>query len=170
MNRTYLYILSTCIGAAVCSCSHTETSQKQSVETSAPEKIESLVHAPASVLDSLALNADDLTPQQAVNLLMGYVELQRSTTSTRAKVVTMRKFVDVYDIVMNNYGDKFRAQIRDAAGKDNINLKEVSLEYREKLSGYDEASGIIIEPAAPKDSTAAVEDSASVSEPAADGI
>lgn len=138
-----------------CSCSRndkpTDTSATITLDDESPE----LAHAPSSVLDSLALNADDLTPAQAVNLLLGYVDIQKNATSFRTKIITMRKFVDVYDIVMNNYGDEFRSVIRKAADRDNgVDLKEISLEFRDKLANYEEGSGTEYSTTAPKDSTA----------------
>lgn len=132
------------------------SSKSDSQETSATETISteetSLLHAPASVLDSMALNADDLTPQQAVNLLTGYVEIYRNSSSAKTKAVTMRKFVDVYDILISNYGDEFRNAVSRAANEE-TNLRDISQDFRTKLAGYDEASGQVYDAPVQKDTT-----------------
>lgn len=148
--------------AAGCS-SKSETPENGSGESVAVEE-DVVLHASASVLDSMALNADDLTPRRAVSLLNGYVEIYRNGRSSRSKAVTMRKFVDVYDILISNYGDEFRNAVSSAASEE-TNLRELYQEFRGKLAGYDEASGMVAEPSVPKDSTATEPvDSAIVSE------
>lgn len=147
---------------AVGCSSKSESPESGSGESVAVEE-DVVLHAPASVLDSMALNADDLTPRQAVGLLNGYVEIYRSSGSNRTKAVTMRKFVDVYDILIGNYGDEFRNAVSSAAN-DETNLRELYQDFRGKLAGYDEASGAVYEAAAPKDSTVSEPvDSAAVS-------
>lgn len=153
MNRLIqsLTILSTAAWL-LCSCSSkSDNSETSATETTSTEET-SLLHAPASVLDSLALNADDLSPQQAVNLLNGYVEIYRNSPSSKTKAITMRKFVDVYDILISNYGDEFRNAVSRAAN-DDINLRDISQDFRSKLAGYDEASGQVYDAPAPKDTT-----------------
>ncbi len=145
------------------------SSKSDSQETSATETISteetSLLHAPASVLDSMALNADDLTPQQAVNLLTGYVEIYRNSSSAKTKAVTMRKFVDVYDILISNYGDEFRNAVSRAANEE-TNLRDISQDFRTKLAGYDEASGQVYDAPVQKDTTQqAAADTTAVDQP-----
>ncbi|MDE7025336.1 MAG: hypothetical protein K2O88_05580 [Paramuribaculum sp.] len=151
-------ILSLAICIAICGC--TDKSENNSIP--APETItieeSTLSHAPASVLDSMALNADDLNPQQAIDLLTGYVQIYRNSSSNRTKAVTMRKFVDVYDILISNYGDDFRNAVSQAANEE-TNLRDISQEFRSKLSGYDEASGMVYEPVTPKDTATSTTDS-----------
>lgn len=144
-----IFAATTCL---FCSCSSkSDNNESSATEVIVTEDI-SLHNAPASVLDSLALNADDLSPQQAVSLLNGYVEIYRNSSSAKTKAVTMRKFVDVYDILISNYGDEFRAAVSRAANED-INLRDISQDFRTKLAGYDEASGQVYDAPAPKDTT-----------------
>lgn len=156
-----IFAATTCL---FCSCS----SKSDNKESSATEVIAtedfSLHNAPVSVLDSLALNADDLSPQQAVNLLNGYVEIYSNSSSAKTKAVTMRKFVDVYDILISNYGDEFRSAVSRAANED-INLRDISQDFRTKLAGYDEASGQVYDAPAAKDTTTVSEtDTAAVAD------
>lgn len=152
-----LNVLIPILCAAVCCCAAGCSSKSDSGNPAAAtepvmEEAE-VLHASASVLDSMALNADDLTPRRAVSLLNGYVEIYRNSRSSRSKAVTMRKFVDVYDILISNYGDEFRNAVSSAASEE-TNLRELYQEFRGKLAGYDEASGMVAEPSVPKDSTA----------------
>lgn len=152
-----LNVLIPILCAAVCCCaagcsSKSDSGNPGAVTEPVMEEAE-VLHASASVLDSMALNADDLTPSRAVSLLNGYVEIYRNSGSTRSKAVTMRKFVDVYDILISNYGDEFRNAVSSAASEE-TNLRELYQEFRGKLAGYDEASGMVAEPSVPKDSTA----------------
>lgn len=152
-----LNVLIPILCAAVCCCAAGCSSKSDSGNPGAAtepvmEEAE-VLHASASVLDSMALNADDLTPRRAVSLLNGYVEIYRNSGSSRSKAVTMRKFVDVYDILISNYGDEFRNAVSSAASEE-TNLRELYQEFRGKLAGYDEASGMVAEPSVPKDSTA----------------
>lgn len=163
-----LNVLIPILCAAVCCCAAGCSSKSDSGNPAAAtepvmEEAE-VLHASASVLDSMALNADDLTPRRAVSLLNGYVEIYRNSRSSRSKAVTMRKFVDVYDILISNYGDEFRNAVSSAASEE-TNLRELYQEFRGKLAGYDEASGMVAEPSVPKDSTATEPvDSTAVSE------
>lgn len=105
-------------------------------------------------IDSLALNADDLSPDDAVNVLLAYVEIERDeSNANKAKVKreTMRKFADVYDIVMGNYGNEFRAAIDKARRTTELDLSAIAADYRERLSDYDEGAGIESAPAAQKE-------------------
>lgn len=160
-----LKVLIPILCAAVCSCvsgcSGKGDSGNPGAATEPVMEEAEVLHASASVLDSMALNADDLTPGRAVSLLNGYVEIYRNGRSSRSKAVTMRKFVDVYDILISNYGDEFRNAVSSAAN-DEINLRELYQEFRGKLAGYDEASGMVAEPSAPKDSTVAAPADSSV--------
>lgn len=163
-----LNVLIPILCAAVCCCaagcsSKSDSGNPAAATESVMEEAE-VLHASASVLDSMALNADDLTPRRAVSLLNGYVEIYRNSRSSRSKAVTMRKFVDVYDILISNYGDEFRNAVSSAASEE-TNLRELYQEFRGKLAGYDEASGMVAEPSVPKDSTATEPvDSTAVSE------
>lgn len=166
MMRLNVLIPILCAAACCCAagCSSKSDSGNPGAATEPVMEEAEVLHASASVLDSMALNADDLTPRRAVSLLNGYVEIYRNSRSSRSKAVTMRKFVDVYDILISNYGDEFRNAVSSAAN-DEINLRELYQEFRGKLAGYDEASGMVAEPSVPKDSTATEPvDSTAVSE------
>lgn len=105
-------------------------------------------------IDSLALNADDLSPEDAVNVLLAYVEIERDESNankTKVKRETMRKFADVYDIVMGNYGNEFRAAIDKARRTTELDLSAIVTDYRERLAEYDEGAGIETAPISQKE-------------------
>ena len=109
----------------------------------------------SETIDNLALNADDLEPREAVAVLVGYLEIEKEAQSShKHKVVleTIRKFVDVYDIVISNHGDKMRDAIRRNASSTGIDLTTVASQFRNRLHGVDEGSGTEAAPAAPADS------------------
>ena len=107
-----LNVLIPILCAAVCCCasgcsSKSDSGNPGAVTEPVMEEAE-VLHASASVLDSMALNADDLTPRRAVSLLNGYVEIYRNSGSSRSKAVTMRKFVDVYDLSLIHISEPTR--------------------------------------------------------------
>lgn len=95
-------------------------------------------------LDNRALFADDLEPQEAVAVLVGYLEIEKDAKTarrTRKELETMRKFVDVYDIAISNHGDKMRSAISQYASAKGVDLSVVAGEFRDRLRGVDEGSG-----------------------------
>lgn len=111
----------------------------------------------SETIDNLALNADDLEPREAVAVLVGYLEIEKEAQAAhKHKVVleTIRKFVDVYDIVISNHGDKMCDAIRRNASSTGIDLTTVASQFRNRLHGVDEGSGTEAAPAATTDTTA----------------
>lgn len=111
----------------------------------------------SETIDNLALNADDLEPREAVAVLVGYLEIEKEAQAAhkhKAALETIRKFVDVYDIVISNHGDKMRDAIRRNASSTGIDLTAVASQFRNRLHGVDEGSGTEAAPAAATDSTA----------------
>ena len=109
-------------------------------------------------IDSLALNADDLDAHGAVAVLLGYARIAddaESAHQSRKRLVTIRKFVDVYDITLSNNGDDMRQAMERARISTGVDLKALADAYREQLSGEDEAAGVEegeVAPKAPADS------------------
>lgn len=123
-------------------------------------KVEQMLNGGAAkmseTIDNLALNADDLEPREAVAVLVGYLEIEKEAqASHKHKTVleTIRKFVDVYDIVFSNHGDKMRDAIRRNASSTGIDLTAVASQFRNRLHGVDEGSGTEAAPAVATDST-----------------
>lgn len=105
-------------------------------------------HAPRSTMhiDSLANEADFLSPGEGVGVLIAYVEV-KSEAEKAGKIKeayeTMRKFVDLYNIVSNNHKNDFKKAVNKALRSTGTDLSALAVEYREKLADYDDASGEI---------------------------
>ena len=100
-----------------------------------------------SITDKLALNADDLTPAQAASVLAGFYELHlkyESGYKRKSDMETMRKFVDVYDIVNSNHGNDFRKALTN----DSVDYTQVYRDFVDRLSQND---NVILSDVAPAD-------------------
>ena len=103
-----------------------------------------------SMADQLALNADDLTPAKAVSVLMSFYDLHLQYAAEhkrRSDMETIRKFVDVYDIVNSNHGADFRRSLEATREVyPDVDFTQVYREFVEKLSQYD---GAVLSDSAP---------------------
>ena len=105
-------------------------------------------------LDSLAINCvDDLTPGQAVGILLYYNDLVEKASGSR-RTERIRMFKDVYDISLGNLGDQFRQSLSIAKADTGKDLAAVYERLSDRLSEYDSAAGIAIEPESQPDSAA----------------
>ncbi len=97
-------------------------------------------------IDSLALMADDLTPAEASQVLLTYMRIRedaRKAGNEKRELETMRKFVDVYDIVLGANGADMRETFeRIARHNPHHNFEAAAKEYRELLSNYASGSGV----------------------------
>lgn len=104
-----------------------------------------------SIIDEMALNADDLSASQAVTVLMGYYELHLQYSSEgkyKSDLETMRNFVDVYDIVSSNHGNEFKSKLSDTRSLyPDVDFNEMYVKFAEKLSDY--IGGVSNSPAKP---------------------
>lgn len=95
-------------------------------------------------IDSLALMADDLTPAEAVKVLVTYMHVVKTATENgkeRLQLETMRKYVDVYDIVMGEHkSDMTEAFEAFARRNPNYNIMATAKDYRESLRNYADGS------------------------------
>lgn len=64
----------------------------------------------------------------------------------------MRKYVDVYDIAISNHGNDMRAAISRNTSTTGIDLTIIAGEFRDKLHGIDEGSGVEAAPVEQPDS------------------
>lgn len=120
-------------------------------------------------IDSLALMADDLTPSEAVKVLVTYMHVVKTATEAgkeRVQLETMRKFVDVYDIVMGEHkSDMTDAFEAFARRNPNYNIIATASEYRENLRNYADGSAVeedVIGGEQPKAETDSVKPAATV--------
>lgn len=114
-------------------------------------------------VDSLALMADDLTPIEAAQVLATYTDMIGKMSARSKKLETMRKFVDVYDIVMTVNGSDMRQMFENVAQRwPQYDPAARAKEYREQLADYadgsvNEESSSAGDYAAPVDSTKTAE-------------
>lgn len=123
-----------------------------------------------SIADSLALDVDDLSNNESVAVLLAYlvVHNEASRNDDREQdLVTIRKYVDVYDLSMQRDRDGMLSAMQQAREiNPAADFEGLYKEFRNRLSEYDALNGqeLTAEPAeeeAPADSTA-VADTASV--------
>lgn len=97
-----------------------------------------------SQIDSLALMADDLTPAEALKVLITYIHVAQEAKEAKKsnlEMETMRKYVDVYDIVMGaNRSEMTKAFESFAKRNANYNVMATAKDYRERLSSYADGS------------------------------
>lgn len=96
-------------------------------------------------IDSLALEADFITEEQAVAVLMGLSEIAKAEEakgSKGKKLEYMRKYVDTYDILTDR-GQEFKDAIEDAKVNYHVDFAAINNQYRDVLNV--EADGVSIE-------------------------
>lgn len=95
-------------------------------------------------IDSLALNADFLSAFDAMGVLTGYMHQVNANKgiANSANLPTMRKFVDVYDIVSNNLGDEFAETVARLSSSHGIDLRQTYLLYREALADFADGTSV----------------------------
>lgn len=99
----------------------------------------------AGTIDSLALEADFLTPEQGVAVLTGLSEIikvEQAEGKKSKKLEYMRKFIDTYDILRDRSED-FTSEFENAARSAGIDFAALFAQYRDVLSS--EADGTAIE-------------------------
>lgn len=93
-------------------------------------------------LDSMAVaSVDYLTPGQAARVLTYYSELI-DKGSSKARWETMRKFKDVYNIVLSNNRSTFHSALKSNKRTTGVDLEALYEQYDGKLTSYDEGSGV----------------------------
>ncbi len=99
--------------------------------------------ASASTIDSLALEADFLTPDQGIAVLAGLSEIVKAEESKGTlKLQYMRKYVDTYDILVSRTED-FTEEFNRLARTAGYDFRGLFNRYRDVLSS--EADGTSIE-------------------------
>lgn len=93
-------------------------------------------------LDELILNPDDLTSGEAVGALYYLHTLIQESTSGVKRDETMRKFVDLYGIVMDINSNNIHTAIRKLQSTKGVDLQSIYEDYRTTLQvGDDVAPG-----------------------------
>ena len=94
-----------------------------------------------AIADSMALYIDDLTPDETVTLLITFLEIHNQAVADgRADddLVTLRKYVDVYDIAVGANPNDMRNAFADAKRRNpNLDFEGSFTEFRRALAQYD---------------------------------
>lgn len=91
--------------------------------------------------DSMALIVDDLTPDETVTVLLTFLEIHNRDAASRdadADLVTLRKYVDVYELAMNTDAAGMREAFGRAKGLNpKVDFEKSYDEFRRALAEYD---------------------------------
>lgn len=101
--------------------------------------------AASATIDSLALEADFLTPRQAVSVLIGLNEIvkaEQEKGKSGRRLEYMRKYIDTYDI-LSDRGEEFSDAFDEVKLRHHIDFAAICKSYRDILS--DEADGSTVE-------------------------
>lgn len=93
--------------------------------------------ASAATIDSLALEADFITPEQGVGVLIGLSEIvknEQAVGSSSKKLEYMRKYIDTYDILVGR-SDEFKTAIGDARATAHVDLPAIFEQSTRPLDG-----------------------------------
>lgn len=133
------------VAAAATACSDKKTSaDSHDAAADYSEFMGEKAVASAANIDSLALEADFLEPEQGAEVLIGLSEIARHEEAAKSgkRLEYMRKFVDTYDI-LSGRGEEFRQAIAAVNESAHINLKQIYLNYIDALGA--EAGGDVLE-------------------------
>lgn len=124
-----------------------------------------------SIADSLALDVDDLSNNESVAVLLAYLVIHNEASRNDDReqdLVTIRKYVDVYDLSMQRDRDGMLAAMQQAREiNPAADFEALYKEFRNRLSEYDALNGqeLTTEPSAeeaPADSVAVADSVSSV--------
>lgn len=135
--------------------------------------------ASSSTIDSMALEADFLTPEQGVSVLVGLSEIVKTEEGKGGKKLEyMRKFLDTYDI-LSGRGDEFKSAIANARMSTGIDLPAICEKFSDVLSeetgggaveGEEETTNSVAAPAKPAEETDQTPESPAETPAAADTV
>lgn len=128
-----------------CSCNREEAAVADAAEQQNTELYAALQDhdiARAEMLaDSMAINLlDDLTPDEAVTVLLAYLEVHNDAVKNDQRerdLKTLRKYIDVYDIAMDNNPTDFPAAVAKAREQNSrLDLAATYESFKESLDKY----------------------------------
>lgn len=98
------------------------------------------------IADSLAFTAvEDLSVDETVAVLIAYLKVHNDAVArndSQRDLVTLRKFVDVYDIALANHGDRLIEAFSSAEHlNERLSLPSVADDFRARLNEYDSGDG-----------------------------
>ena len=107
----------------------------------------------SALADTMALYVDDLTPDETVSVLMAFLEFHNQAKGEDLE--TLRKYVDVYDIALDNNPNDMRAAFNKARSMNpKLDFEKAAVEFRRALAEYDAVKTYGETPVAEPDSAA----------------
>lgn len=133
------------VATLIMTCCGGRSREGQLAETQQAQLTEALqahdLATASAIADSMALYIDDLTPDETVTLLITFLEIHNQAVADgRADddLVTLRKYVDVYDIAVGANPNDMRSAFADARRRNpNLDFEGSFNEFRSALAQYD---------------------------------
>lgn len=125
-----------------------------------------------SIADSMAIDVDELTNGETVAVLLAYLEIHNNAVEkgdTQKDLITLRKFVDVYDLSLGRDSKGMREALESARQINPVfNVDSLVRHFRARLAEYDAINGgDLTKPDAPADTAKSRPDSSKTVQPVA---
>ena len=155
--KSISFLAAMALVALMTACSGGKDGKAEIVEVQNSQLAEALNNGDyrsASVLaDSMALYVDDLSPDETVSVLMAFLEFHNQAKGEDLE--TLRKYVDVYDIAIDNNPNDMRAAFSKARSMNpNLDFEQAARDFRRALAEYDAVKTYGETPVAKPDSAA----------------
>ncbi len=95
-----------------------------------------------SQMDSLSNHPDEMSASEAAGALV-YLYRSVEQSSGTKRLIAIRKFMDFYNIVLDNHGNDLRSSLAKVKKKQDIDLAKVYEEYASAMSGGDEGGATV---------------------------
>lgn len=92
--------------------------------------------------DSLTNHPDEMTADEAASALV-YLYQSVEQSSGAKRLVAVRKFMDFYNIVLDNHGDDLRSSLAKVKKKQDIDIAKIYEIYAPSMSSGDEGGATI---------------------------
>lgn len=160
MKRTLKALAVVVVAAGVTACSSHKSDESESVQeelrnTHLLDAMKVLdIPRVTTIADSLALDVDNLSNNESVAVLLAYLVVHNEASRNNDReqdLVTIRKYVDVYDLSMQRDRDGMLSAMQQAREiNPAADFESLYKEFRNRLSEYDALNGqeLTAEPAA----------------------
>lgn len=156
-----LAVVFVAVGITACSSNKSDDSESVQEELRNTHLLDAMkaVDIPrvTSIADSLALDVDNLSNNESVAVLLAYLVVHNEASRNNDReqdLVTIRKYVDVYDLSMQRDRDGMLSAMQQAREiNPAADFESLYKEFRNRLSEYDALNGqeLTAEPAATDD-------------------
>ena len=147
MKLLFVSILAS-IAVAVTSCGSNEgneSNQRLAEDVAINELVELDFNDPKltkAQKDSLTNHPDEMTADEAASALV-YLYQSVEQSSGAKRLVAVRKFMDFYNIVLDNHGDDLRSSLAKVKKKQDIDIAKIYEIYAPSMSSGDEGGATI---------------------------